>query len=149
MNHFTLIKQYITQISMSCWYCAWFKSLITVLITFVTFLFGAANFDIIFAIVALMTFDLITGVIAAKIRGERIESRRIWKTAVKMAAYGILMSASYLTGKIIPGGDMIFVATSVWLALTELISIMENVGKMGYSVPQKLLNQLQEMRKEK
>jgi len=94
----------------------------------------------------LIIFDTITGVAAAYMNKEAIESRKIFRTAVKIAVYFLLVSAGHLsevaTHHILPVEATIL----AFLALTELVSILENAGKMGYTVPQTLLNRIKEIR---
>lgn len=130
----------------SCWYCAGVKAALSFIVGAYAFLFGVQNTETVTAIVVLVIFDLITGVMAARKNGEPVSSRKAWKTAVKMGAYGMLMSAAYLTTRAIPGVGFVFTVMAAFLVLTELISVLENTGKMGYAIPKKLLGQLEHLR---
>lgn len=110
------------------------------------FLFGVGSEKIMLALLVLVAMDFITGVASAKKAGVPIQSRRAVKSAYKVAIYGLLVSAGHLTEGIVPLTTYIEEAVTTFLALTELISIIENAGKMGFAVPAKLLNQLQEWR---
>ena len=112
------------------------------------YLFGIENADAVVALVVIVCFDFATGISASYINKEALESKRAVKTAVKIVFYGLFVSSSFLTEGIVPGNTLIDVATISFLALTELISIMENLGKMGYQVPLMLLGKLRTMRKE-
>jgi len=107
------------------------------------FLFGVGNEKIVYGLLVLIVIDFVTGVGAAKRLGHPIQSRSAVKSAYKVAVYGLLMSAGHITEAIMPGMTYIEQAVTSFLALTELISIIENAGKMGFAVPQRLLNQLQ------
>ena len=102
------------------------------------------------ALTVLITFDLISGIFAAKKSGELIESRKVLKSAIKLAVYGILVSASHLTDVVVSIPETWTFSMNIegimiaFLAATELISIIENFGKAGFAVPKKLLNRLQE-----
>jgi toxin secretion/phage lysis holin len=111
------------------------------------FLFGEGNELMLLAMVGLVIFDFVTGVSAAYTNSEAITSRRIFKTAIKLSVYSILIAAANMVEVCIPG-DPFFISNIVisFLAITELISILENAGKMGYLIPQRLLNQLKEYR---
>lgn len=143
------MKQQLAEIASSCWYCVGIKGVSSLVIGGYAFLFGFQNTETVCGIVALVVFDLLTGMIAARRNGQKIESKKAWKTAVKLAAYGMLLSASYVTTKIIPDVGFIFTVMAAFLALTELISVLENTGKMGYSIPNKLLGQLEHIRDDK
>ncbi len=110
--------------------------------------FGFDNPLILRAIVLLIVFDFITGIIAARHTGQVIKSKGIVRSAFKIAIYGLLISAGHLAEQVTPGTWYIQNGIVVFLALTELISIIENVGKMGYAIPKKLLSQLQKFRDE-
>ncbi len=122
------------------------KFVSSIIIPFAAFLFGADSYQIMLALLVLCVIDFITGISSAKISGEPIKSRRAVRSAFKVAVYGLLVSAGHLTEGVIPGNFFIEEAVTTFLALTELISIVENIGKMGFAVPQKLLNQLQSWR---
>lgn len=107
------------------------------------FLFGFGSEKIMLALFCLIAMDFVTGIVSAKKSGMPIESRRAVKSAYKVAIYGLLVSAGHLTEGVVPFTAYIEEAVTTFLALTELISIVENAGKMGFAVPQRLLNQLQ------
>lgn len=122
-----------------------FKAVVSGIFTVLTFLFGPDNAQLILGIVVLVTIDLITGLLAAKMGTEPITSRKAFKSAFKMAAYGLLVAASHVTEQIVPAQTYIDDAVIAFLAITELISILENTGRMGFAIPKKLLNQLHKM----
>ena len=98
------------------------------------------------AVLILVMFDFITGISAAKLSGEEIKSAKVLRSAVKTFVYLLLISGSHMfeiaTQYILFADDMIL----AFLAVTELISLIENAGKMGFAVPNKLLNKLKEYR---
>lgn len=117
--------------------------------TVIAFFLGCESHTILAGLVALLTFDFITGVGAAYISKEPIESRRALKSATKLLAYAIFISAGYITSNIVPGGEFLNTAITSFLALTELVSIVENIGKMGFATPRRILNQVKELRDSK
>lgn len=108
-----------------------------------SFLFDSVYLDAMIAILILMVFDFVTAIAAQKRRGHQIHSAKVFRSAKKVATYFLLISAGRMaetaTHGILPILDETIMG---FLAVTELISILENVGYMGYAVPQKLLNQL-------
>lgn len=110
------------------------------------YLLGADNKAAVGALLVLIAFDLATALWAAYKTGVAIESRRIFKSASKLVIYLLFISAGHLTSVILGDFTIVQYGVASFLALTEFISIMENIGKMGYMVPQKLLNRLQELR---
>lgn len=109
------------------------------------FLFSIESYKLMLALIALVAFDMVTGIFASKVKGEVIKSRRAAHSALKLAMYALLISSGHLTDAIIgfpEGWFNIELALLGFLAATELISILENAGRMGFGVPQRLLNQL-------
>lgn len=113
-----------------------------------SFFFHPAQAMLMLSIVALIIFDMVTGIMASKINKEQITSRRVFKTALKFGVYCTLISAAHLAEVSVFGELFLEEAMIAFLALTELISIIENAGKMGFAVPKKLLGKLQELRGE-
>lgn len=115
-----------------------------------SFAFGNQEKVVLLAVAVLVIFDFITGIAAAKMTGERIESAKVFRSAFKFIIYFMLISAAHLFEVAVPligsSATNIIIA---FLALTEIISIMENVGKMGYEVPMKWLNSLQDLKKDR
>ena len=111
-----------------------------------SFLFGDLPYAVAFSLVLLVIFDMITGIVASKVSGVIISSRHVFATAGKLAIYGLLISAGHLTNVIIGFDFKLDSAIMVVLAFTEIISILENAGKMGYKIPKKMLNKVRDYR---
>lgn len=124
------------------------KILPTLIIPSAGFLFGYDNFLSLQALLVLIVIDFITGIASAKKSGEEIKSKKVVKSAFKIGIYGMLVSSANLTETIAPGTTYMVETMTTFLALTELISILENAGKLGFAVPQKWLNQLHKWRDE-
>lgn len=125
------------------------KFLLAILFGVYEFLFGIQDYKAMIALLVLVVIDFSTGITSTRYTGEPITSRRTFKTAVKTGVYCVLITSAHLTEAIVPGVTFIDEAMISFLALTELVSIMENIGKMGYSVPQRLLNTLKKERDDK
>lgn len=87
---------------------------------------------IILTVLALTTADLVTGVIAAKKRGEKVTSRGLRRTPMKFLAYALgcccaFLCETYLTGSLIPVLKML---TTI-IGLTEMKSIYENLDSIS------------------
>lgn len=102
------------------------------------------------ALFFLIIFDSITGVLAAKKTGDAIRSAKLVRTPIKIAIYFMLVTAARIAEYSLPTQiaylDEVVLA---FLALTELVSVMENIGKMGYAVPKQLLAKLIKLRDDK
>lgn len=120
----------------------------TIVLPSAGFLLGFDNFLSIQALLVLIVIDFVTGISAAKVSREEIKSKKAVKSAFKVAIYGLLVSAAHLTETIAPGTTFMAETMITFLAVTELISVIENAGRLGFAVPQKLLNKLHELRGE-
>lgn len=102
------------------------------------------------SLLSLMVIDLVTGMIAASMKhGPGISSRGAAKTPLKFGVYCMLVSAAHLTDMAVFGGIYLEQSMIAFLAVTELISIIENAGKMGFAVPQNILDKLHDFRNDK
>ena len=116
---------------------------------FYSFLFDVNQGDALIAIIVLIVIDFITGFASAKISGEEIKSAKVFRSAIKLVIYFMMISAAHmveLASGILSIADDTVIA---FLAVTELISLIENIGKMGFAVPKKMLNKLQDYRDSK
>lgn len=148
-HHITTIKEQIMEIyAGACVSCS-LKTPLSVILGGLAYLLGGQNLNAGIAIVVLISIDMITAMMAEYKNGSPIESRKALKSATKLVVYGLFLSAIHLTEIIVPGTTFLDEAALSFLALTEAISVMENVGKMGYSVPLKLLNKLQDLKETK
>lgn len=117
----------------------WLKA---ISITIVTFL--APIHTVMIACGALIVIDLITGVWAAKKRGEAISSAALRRTVSKILAYEIAIISGYILQKylmddIIP---VMKLAASA-IGLVETISVLENVNSItGSSIFTALIKKL-------
>lgn len=97
-----------------------------------------SNYDILISLYLLILFDTITGVYVA-IRAQTVSSRGFYRVAIKCLVYFIMLIVGRLVDKHCP----VAVSSSImdsFLVITESISILENLGKLGFPVPTKLLN---------
>lgn len=109
--------------------------------------FGDVDGAVLLGVGVLTVMDFITAIMREYKLGRKIESRKIVKTAVKLFVYGLMISASFITEAVvgIKAFNMpITEIMSTFIAVTELVSILENVGDMGYVVPKKLLGALKD-----
>lgn len=105
------------------------------------FLFGEVYTQAIVAVGMLVLIDTVLGVAATYFEGKPITSRRFGRILVKGTVYFSAISAAYFADLTIPF-DFIQASMLGFVGITEFISILENVGRLGYQTPKKLLNQL-------
>lgn len=100
------------------------------------------------ALLALIALDFITGIMSAKISGEAIRSAKIRHSAVKVFAYFSVIAGAHMAEKgLVTYISFIDETVLAFFLITELISLIENVGKMGYETPKKILNQARDIQK--
>jgi phage-related holin len=122
------------------------KAVLGVFLAIYAFFFSVEIYQLMLGLAALTAFDMFTGILAAKKTKKEITSAAASRTAYKMAIYGLLISSGHLTDVIVgipPEWINIEKSMLGFLAATELISILENAGRMGFGVPKKILNQLE------
>ena len=128
------------------------KCLSVVLFIVSKIVFGDVDGAILLGVGALTIMDFVTAIMREYKLKREIESRKIVKTAVKLFVYGLMISASYITEVVIGIKAFNVPITEImatFIAVTELVSILENVGDMGYVVPKKLLGRLKDFRDDK
>jgi toxin secretion/phage lysis holin len=122
--------------------------MVTAILIAASFLFGGEYHDMLTAIVMLIIFDTILGVLATYHEGKAITSRKFSRVVQKGLVYFSAISAGYFTDITI-GWQVIQATMIAFIAVTEFISILENMGRLGYQTPKKLLNQLKDFQSQK
>lgn len=111
------------------------------------YLFGTGQAEAMIALFLLVIADWIWGIAAAKTSGEQITSAKFLRTPIKLAVYFSLISVSHISEYAIPAAIGFIDETMVaGLVITELLSVFEKAGKMGWVIPRRLLNQLEHLR---
>lgn len=148
MNYYIhTIQEHLAQIRTKVSSGMFLKTPIMGLIVAADYLIGAENFATMGMLLVLIIFDFITALMVQYKIGNEVTSRKAFKTVSKIIVYALLVSGSVLTENIIPGTTFLDNMAISFLAITELISIIENIGHMGYAVPKKLLNKLESIQK--
>ena len=120
----------------------------TVFMLTLSFLFGNLYHEAIIAVLMLMIFDTVLGVAAAVYEGQDISSRKFARAVYKGIIYMISISAGYFLDTTMPI-DIAQTTMIGFIACTEFISILENMGRMDMETPKKLLNQLKDFQSKK
>lgn len=110
------------------------------------FFFGNLYTEALIAITMLMVLDAVLGVWASKHEGAAITSQRFADSVKKGIVYFMAISAGYFVDLTVPL-DLVQATMVGFVGVTEFISVLENVGLMGYQTPKKLLNQLRDFQK--
>lgn len=119
------------------------KSVSTAVMSFLCWSFDC-NFIIIGTLFIMIIMDAITGVSVA-VKNKETSSRGFFRTGVKLGVYFTLILVSRMVDKhvAIPFASVIM---DSFLVLTESLSILENIGKLGFPVPTIILSKLKEFK---
>lgn len=137
--------EYIINIFISFKNCFDIKIVCSYLMIVGSFLFNISRLEVLEGLLVVILFDFFTAVWANKKCGNVIESKKAIRSAFKVLVYGILISASHFGDKSLGITDWqvsLEMAMTAFLVISEFISIIENVGMMGYAIPKKMLNSL-------
>lgn len=140
MNH---DQNYMTHLFTRLIEGAQLKSLMAMLIAIAGFLFDPTHHIALMALFILIMADFTFGIAAARKTGEAVKCAKLRRSAIKIVVYYALIACAHLTEYALPA-YMGFLDESVlgFLAATELLSILENTGKLGYVVPKNLVKLL-------
>ena len=119
------------------------KTVVAVVMSLGSFFFSELYIQGLIAVVMLMVIDTVFGLCASYKEGKHITSRRFYRSIIKGIVYLTAISAGHFADLTVPL-DVIESTMIAFIGVTEFISIMENVGRMGFNTPKKLLNQLSE-----
>ena len=125
------IKRQLVEIKLSGFNFFWIKIPTAYFIVVVDYIFGPENHQKMLMLAIIIVIDLITAIFAEYKTKNPIQSRKMLKTATKFAVYYLMIAGAHMTEKILPGSTFIDNAVICFLAITELISILENIGRAG------------------
>lgn len=109
------------------------------------FLFGELD-ALLIALIALVIVDYITGVFAA-ICEKRLNSGVGFRGILKKVAILLVVMVAQIIGQVV-GVEWLRSAVIGFYLANESISILENSGKLGIGIPQKLLDVLEQLKKD-
>ncbi len=114
----------------------------------IAFLIGDFHTEGVIAILMLLIFDTVLGVMATWYEGKSLTSQKFSRVVQKGVVYFLGISAGYFADVAI---NLQLVQASMigFIGITEFISILENMGRLGYQTPKKLLNQLKDFQSQK
>jgi toxin secretion/phage lysis holin len=119
------------------------KTFLVLLILPLHWMFGKSAQAVI-TVACLICVDTMTGFVKAS-KKDALSSSGFFRAATKFIVYLLLMSGGALVDKVLPVAFACPMMV-VFLAITEMISIMENAGEAGFPVPTALLKHLKVMR---
>lgn len=134
------------------------KSIVVAIGTAVSSFLGVLAIPVYLLVVCNVT-DYITGLMAAKYRGQAISSYRGFKGIAKKICMWLLVGVGAVLDTLIKyatvqagisvGVNYIVASlAAVWLICNEIISILENIGDMGVALPPFLSNIVKNLKKQ-
>lgn len=110
--------------------------------------FGASD-GFFYALVVFVALDYITGICVA-IHEKKLSSNIGAKGIAKKVMIFVLVSVAHIIDKfILQSGDTLRILTTVFYLANEGISILENAGKIGVPLPDKLKESIQSIKEMK
>ena len=97
------------------------------------------------ALVILVVLDAVFSVVRAKKVKEKISSTRMFDSLIKLTVYGTLILGASLTEIVLGFNAFLNEAVMGFIAVREMISIVESAASMGYQLPQRVLNILEQI----
>ena len=91
----------------------------------------ATQIELVVLLVFALGLDLITGVAAAKRRGEKVRSIGLRRTFVKIVEYSIMLALAISLANVYSFLSWLEVWAFAFITLTEAISILENLARPG------------------
>lgn len=101
-------------------------------------LYGGWNWTLT-ALVLFVVIDFVTGMIAAGIEG-KLKSKISFVGAAKKVAIFLVITVAHLVDTLIGDGNMVRDAAILFYIVNELLSLVENFGRIGLPVPRVLTN---------
>jgi len=119
------------------------KLVVGIFMACIQWTFGPKD-SMLLVIAALVAIDTFTGVWKAAKAG-KLSSRGISRVMAKLVVYFIFMATGALVDKALP---IAFALTMMWsfIAITEALSILENVSQLGFPVPTILVKMLLDLK---
>jgi len=119
------------------WFAAAFASV-------VTYLFGGAD-EWLLGLLAVMTLDYISGVIAAII-SRKLSSKKGFSGILKKLLILCVVAVAHIIDNATGAGGVLRSLSIGFLLANECISVLENAGRCGIPLPKKLLSILEQLR---
>ncbi|MBE7022643.1 MAG: phage holin family protein [Ruminococcaceae bacterium] len=113
-----------------------------VLCTALTLLFGGLD-AVLWTLIAFIALDYVTGIVVA-VANKTLSSTIGFKGLLKKMVIFIVVAVGHLVGQVVEMQEIRSFVIGFYIA-NEGISILENAGKMGVSLPERLLSVLEQL----
>ena len=114
------------------------KAIFGGIVTAVSAFLGGMD-GIMYALLAFITIDYITGVAVAVKRHELSSEVGFWGLARKVCILALVGVAHYIDCYVMQSGDVIRTVAAMYYIGNEGVSILENCGNLGLPLPPKLI----------
>lgn len=122
-----------------------FNSMIALIGAGLTFIFGRWDMPLM-VLICFMAIDYATGLISAAVRGV-LNSKTGYKGIAKKASILAILIVAVLLDRLLNGSTWVFRTLVCYFYISnEGLSILENVGKSGVPLPDKLLSKLEQLK---
>ena len=124
-----------------------FNSLVAVLATFFTYIFGSWDLAL-QVLIVFMVLDYGTGVLYAFLNNQ-LNSEVGFKGLVKKCMILVVLIIGVMLDRIVGNGTWVFRTLVCYFYIAnEGISLLENVGNIGIPIPNKIRNALEQLNKD-
>lgn len=120
------------------------KTLVAVSGAAASFLFGGWS-SLLSILLAFVVIDYISGITAAGLRGELNSEVGLVGIAKKVAIFGVV-AVGHLVDTALGDAHLFRDAAIFFYLANEVLSILENIGRIGVPVPEKLKNAVEVLR---
>jgi toxin secretion/phage lysis holin len=115
------------------------KALLTLPACFLAF--SQDNINIIHGIVYMTIIDTILGVLAG-FKHRKLCSNKMARFSVKARNYGFAMASVWVLVAVEPFFSWTFRAVGIFIIITELFSVFENLSLLGFKIPVKIISKI-------
>lgn len=115
------------------------------IVTAISGFFGGMD-GIMYALVAFITIDYITGVAVAVKRRELSSEVGFWGLVRKACIVALVGVSHFVDVYVMHTGDIFRTAIALYYIGNEGISLLENIGNLGVKLPKKLIDILEQIR---
>lgn len=111
----------------------WFRPVVAAVGAALSYLFGGWN-ALLGVLLAFVVADYVTGVMAAAVDG-RLNSAVGMRGIAKKVLIFLIVALAHLADTVLGDNSMIRDAAIFWYLANELLSIVENAGRIGVPIP--------------
>lgn len=101
---------------------------------------------IMYALVAFISIDYVTGVAAAAKKKQLSSEIGFWGIVRKVCIIALVGVAHFIDLYVMQAGDIFRTAIALYYIGNEGLSLLENIGNIGVKLPQKLVDVLKQIR---